>query len=373
MNWETLFYTVLKALVMIGVVMSIAGYSVLAERKVAAWIQGRPGPNRTTIPLLGSIPIIGRFLTRLGIFQLPADGAKFLFKEEPMPGHVKKFYYVLAPLIAFIPAMTTMTVLPFGVYVDPATGVSAPLVLADLDIGILFILAVSSLGVYGIILAGWSANSKYPFLGGIRASAQMISYELAMGIALLPVFMWYAKGGGSLNLAHVIDAQVSGRIFGWLPSWTIIYQPISALIFLVALFAETNRLPFDMPESETDLVAGFNTEYGAFKFGLFFTGEYAHILIGSAVFTALFLGGWDAWLLNSLIPDGIFGAIFSAAIFLGKTLCLVFFFIWVRWTVPRFRYDQVMNLGWRKLLPLAIANLIVYASIIALVETLQRT
>ena len=373
MNWETLLWTVVKAIAMIGVVMSIAGYSVLAERKIAGWIQGRPGPNRTTIPLLGNIPFLGRFLTRLGIFQLPADGAKFLFKEEPMPGHVKKFYYVLAPMIAFVPAMLTMTVLPFGQYVDPDTGAVTPLVLADLDIGILFILAVSSLGVYGIILAGWSANSKYPFLGGIRASAQMISYELAMGISLLPVFMWYAKDGGSLNIFHVVSAQVNGEILdGWLPHWTLFYQPVSALIFLVALFAETNRLPFDMPESETDLVAGFNTEYGAFKFGLFFVGEYAHILIGSAVFTALFLGGWDAWFFDPLIPGGLVGAVLSACIFLAKTLFLVFFFIWIRWTLPRFRYDQVMNLGWRKLLPLSIANLMVYASVIALVETLQR-
>jgi NADH-quinone oxidoreductase subunit H len=372
MNWETLIWTVVKALAMIIVVMSLAGYSVLAERKIAGWIQGRPGPNRTTIPLLGNIPFLGRFLTRLGIFQLPADGAKFLFKEEPMPAHVKKFYYVLAPVVAFVPAMLTMTVLPFGQHVHPETGVVTPLVLADLDIGILFLLAVSSLGVYGVILAGWSANSKYPFLGGIRASAQMISYELAMALSLLPVSMWYAKDGGSLNLFHVISAQAgSDLVLGFLPHWTVFYQPVSALIFLVALFAETNRLPFDMPESETDLVAGFNTEYGAFKFGLFFVGEYAHILIGSAVFTALFLGGWDAWFLDSLMPTGILGAIVSALIFLGKTLFLVFFFIWIRWTLPRFRYDQVMNLGWRKLLPLAIANLAGYAALIALIETLQ--
>ncbi|MCC5841904.1 MAG: NADH-quinone oxidoreductase subunit H [Opitutales bacterium] len=347
---------IIKALIVIGAVMTMAGYAVLMERKIAGWIQGRPGPNRTQIPILGSIPVIGTFLTRLGVFQPAADGLKFLFKEDALPGHVNKFYYVLAPMIAFVPAMATMTVLPFGQYTG-ADGVTVPIVLANLDIGILFILAVSSLGVYGIILGGWAANSKYPFLGGIRASAQMISYELAMALSILPVFMWF---GGTLNLHAVVQGQYQ--------VWTIFAQPVSALIFLVALFAETNRLPFDMPESETDLVAGYNTEYGAFKFGLFFVAEYTHIIIGSGVFVALFLGGWTLPFVP--IPDGIAGAIISIGIFLAKVFALVFFFMWIRWTLPRFRYDQVMNLGWKKLLPLAIANLVVYAIIIALIENL---
>lgn len=361
MNWNELAFFVFKALAVISVVMTLAGYSVLAERKIAGWIQGRPGPNRTQIPILSGIPIIGPILTRLGLFQPLADGLKFLFKEEGIPGHVNKFYYLLAPVVAFIPAMTTMTVLPFGRYTDES-GETVPLVLANLDIGVLFILAVSSLGVYGIILAGWSANSKYPFLGGIRASAQMVSYELAMGLSLLPVLMWF---GGSLNLFNIVEGQTN-LLFGVLPQWTILFQPLSALIFLVALFAETNRLPFDMPESETDLVAGYNTEYGAFKFGLFFVGEYTHIIIGSGVFVALFLGGWNLpWI---PLPEGMLGAVLSVLVFLVKTLCLVFFFIWVRWTLPRFRYDQVMVLGWRYLLPLAIANLVAYAVIIAIIE-----
>jgi NADH-quinone oxidoreductase subunit H len=346
----------IKALIVIGAVMTMAGYAVLMERKIAGWIQGRPGPNRTQIPILGSIPIIGTFLTRLGVFQPAADGLKFLFKEDALPGHVNKFYYVLAPMVAFVPAMTTMIVLPFGQYTG-ADGITVPIVLANLDIGILFILAVSSLGVYGIILGGWAANSKYPFLGGIRASAQMISYELAMALSILPVFMWF---GGTLNLYAVVQGQYA--------VWTIFAQPVSALIFLVALFAETNRLPFDMPESETDLVAGYNTEYGAFKFGLFFVAEYTHIIIGSGVFVALFLGGWTLPFVP--IPEGIAGAVISIGIFLAKVFVLVFFFMWIRWTLPRFRYDQVMNLGWKKLLPLAIANLVVYAIIIALIENL---
>ncbi|NBD38082.1 MAG: NADH-quinone oxidoreductase subunit NuoH [Verrucomicrobia bacterium] len=350
-----------KGLIMISVVMTCAGYAVLLERKVAGAVQGRTGPNRTQIPLLSGIPVIGTFLTRIGLFQPLADGLKFLFKEDPMPAHVNKFYYVLAPLVAFIPAMTTMTVLPFGIQ-KAADGSITPMVLADLDVGALFILAVSSLGVYGIILGGWAANSKYPFLGSIRASAQMISYELAMGLSLLPVFMWF---GGSLSLFHIAEGQ-SGLLFGFLPQWTVFYQPLSALIFLVALFAETNRLPFDMPESETDLVAGYNTEYGAFKFGLFFVGEYAHVIIGSAVFVLLFLGGWNLPFFS--YPSGLFGSLLSVGVFALKTFVLVFFFMWIRWTLPRFRYDQVMTLGWQKLLPLAVLNLVLYAILIALVE-----
>ncbi|MCC5806787.1 MAG: NADH-quinone oxidoreductase subunit NuoH [Opitutales bacterium] len=349
---------VMKAFIVIGAVMTMAGYAVLLERKVAARVQGRPGPNRTQIPILGSIPVIGTFLTRLGVFQPAADGLKFLFKEDPLPGHVNKFYYVLAPMVAFIPAMLTMTVLPFGAVTDPVTGATSPIVLADLDIGILFILAVSSLGVYGIILGGWSSNSKYPFLGGVRASAQMISYEIALGLSILPVFLWF---GGTLNLFNVVEGQSQ--------VWTALVQPVSALIFLIALFAETNRLPFDMPESETDLVAGYNTEYGAFKFGLFFVGEYTHIIIGSGVFVVLFLGGWTLPFIT--LPAGMVGAVLSVLIFLAKVFCIVFFFMWVRWTLPRFRYDQVMNLGWNKLLPLAIGNLVFYAIVIAVIEQLN--
>ena len=361
MDLNELVWLVTKALIMISVVMGCAAYAVLLERKVVAAIQGRPGPNRTQIPLLGSLPLIGPILTRIGIFQPAADGLKFLFKEDPLPKHVNTFYYVLAPLIAFIPAMTTMIVLPFGLYTTEE-GIATPMVLANLDIGILFILAVSSLGVYGIILGGWSANSKYPFLGGIRASAQMISYELSLGLSLLPVFMWF---GGTLNLFDIAQGQ-NHLLFGFLPQWTLFFQPISALIFLVALFAETNRLPFDMAESETDLVAGYNTEYGAFKFGLFFVGEYTHVIVGSAVFVLLFLGGWSIPFVS--YPVGILGAVLSGIVFFLKVLFLVFFFMWIRWTLPRFRYDQVMNLGWQRLLPLAIANLVFYAILIALIE-----
>ena len=314
------------------------------------------GPNRTVLPIIGSIPLIGPLFRGLGIFQPLADGLKFLFKEEIVPGHVNKFYYYLAPLVALVPALTTMTVLPFGQMYWP-DGSSSVLALADLEIGILFVFAVSSLGVYGIVLAGWSSNSKYPFLGGIRSSAQMISYELAMGLSLLPVFLWVAVPGSAvsgLSLSAIANSQEGA-------AWLLLVQPLSALIFLIALFAETNRLPFDMPESETDLVGGFHTEYGSFKFGIFFVAEYAHIVIGSAIFTVIFLGGWhflpfmaDPW------PQTLVGTLLGVGWFLAKTIFLIFFFIWIRWTLPRFRYDQVMSLGWTKLLPLALANMVFY-------------
>ena len=371
-DFELVQIVVLKlffAFMMVGAVMTMAGYSVLAERKVSAWMQGRVGPNRTVLPVIGSIPFAGGFLKALGIFQPLADGLKFLFKEEIVPGHVNKVYYYLAPLVALVPALTTMTVLPFGEFWN-SQGDASPLILADLDIGILFVLAVSSLGVYGIVLAGWSSNSKYPFLGGIRSSAQMISYELAMGLSLLPVFLWVSEPGATvsgLSLVEIVRSQNAS-------AWLLIIQPVSALIFLIALFAETNRLPFDMPESETDLVGGFHTEYGSFKFGIFFVAEYAHIVVGSAIFTLLFLGGWNflPWVENPW-PENWIGTLIGIGWFLTKTIGLIFFFIWIRWTLPRFRYDQVMNLGWTKLLPLALANLIFYVLLVTWIDQSSLT
>ena len=262
-----------KALVVVMVLLSLSNLAILAERKVSGWIQGRVGPNRTALPVIGAIPLLGTGITRLGLFQPLADGLKLLLKEDPVPDHVNRFYYFLAPVAAFIPAVTAITVLPFGEIVRDGT--PRPIVLADLDIGILFIFAVASLGVYGVILAGWASNSKYPFLGGIRSSAQMISYELAFGLSILPVFMWSnAPGSGAgLNLFAVVQGQQH--------LWNVFWMPVSALLFLVAIFAETNRLPFDMAESETELVSGFSTEYGSFKFGLFFIAEYTHIIVGS--------------------------------------------------------------------------------------------
>jgi len=381
--WSTLHPLVqgiIKALAVIGVVFPLAGACSLAERKISAWIQGRPGPNRAIVPWIAWIPFLGTFLQRLGVFHLIADGAKFLFKEDPLPGHVNKFYFILAPMVALVPAFTTVVAVPFGAYFDGESVV--PLILADVDVGLLAVFAVSSLGVYSLILAGWASNSKYPFLGGVRASAQLVSYELSMTLSVLPVFLWINAPGteGSLSLVRVVEMQ-SGFGLQWDSLWFIFTMPLCAIIFLIALFAETNRHPFDMPESEADLVGGFHTEYGAFKWSLFFVAEYAHMIIGSGIFVLLFLGGWNplpglpletlvGWLASmcSWATCSIFVGVLSISIFLVKILALIFLFMWVRWTVPRFRYDQVMNLGWKKLLPLAIANLLFYLIAIAIIE-----
>jgi NADH-quinone oxidoreductase subunit H len=383
----------LKGLAVVLVIFPLGGLGSLAERKISAWIQQRPGPNRALPPLLGfhavplplvltvvgfiaRIPILGRFLQRLGAFHLMADGLKMLFKEDALPGHVNKVYFVLAPIVAMIPALTTVSAVPFGAYLNEA-GQMVPLILANVDVGILVVFAVSSLGVYSLILAGWASNSKYPFLGGVRASAQLISYELSMTLSVLPVFLWINAPGtsGTLSLFDVVQYQAQPGFLGGM--WFVFLMPVSAVIFFVALFAETNRLPFDMAEGEADLVGGFHTEYGAFKWGLFFVAEYAHMIVGSGLFVLLFLGGWNPlpWLpLHTVLGwAGLAGNPFvfglaSIAVFLAKVLFFIFVFMWVRWTVPRFRYDQVMKLGWQKLLPLAIGNLLFYAAAIAILE-----
>jgi NADH-quinone oxidoreductase subunit H len=380
----------LQGTVVILVLFPLAAACSMAERKVSAWIQGRPGPNRTKPPLAGflaplglvaSIPVLGTLLQKLGIFQLAADGGKFTFKEDPVPGHVNKFYFVLAPIASMIPALSTVAFVPFGAYFN-AAGELVPVALAHVDVGLLAVFALGSLGVYSLILAGWASNSKYPFLGGVRASAQLISYELSMTLSVLPVFLWVnAPGGpGTLSLFDVVQSQSQPGFWGG--TWYVMTMPVSAFIFLIALFAETNRQPFDMPESEADLVGGFHTEYGAFKWSLFFVAEYAHMIVGSGIFCLLFLGGWNPlpWLPLSLVIDllngflpfathPLFVGLLSITLFLGKVGFFIFFFMWVRWTLPRFRYDQVMTLGWKKLLPLSIANLIVYALGIAWLQT----
>jgi NADH-quinone oxidoreductase subunit H len=370
---------ILQGTAVILVLFPIAAACSMAERKISAWLQGRPGPNRTLPPLLAWVPGIW-VLQKLGLFQLAADGGKFVFKEDPVPGHVNKLYFIAAPILAMIPALTTVVVVPFGAYLDSA-GKLVPLVLANVDIGLLAVFAVSSLGVYAVILAGWASNSKYPFLGAVRASAQLVSYELSMTLSVLPVFLWInAPGGqGTLSLFDVVQSQSQPGFWGG--AWFVFTMPLSAFIFLVALFAETNRQPFDMPESESDLVGGFHTEYGAFKWSLFFVAEYCHMVIGSAVFILLFFGGWNPlpWVtltdtvqaLAHIIPVAthpLFMGLLGIGIFLVKICLAIFFFMWVRWTLPRFRYDQVMNIGWKQLLPLSIANLIAYTIGIALLQ-----
>jgi NADH-quinone oxidoreductase subunit H len=342
----------------------------MAERRVSAAIQDRIGPNRVGIPLTQ--------FSLFGLGQPIADAVKFLLKEDFTPKHVNRFYFVVAPALAVIPALVSVAVLPFGSVKPieiPAWGLTLPHpgVIADLNVGVLLIFAIASLGVYGIVLAGWASNSKYSFLGGIRSSAQMISYEIAMGLSVIPIFMVI----GSLNLSEIVRYQYEhGWILmpfvqeGWKPDllhWALWPSMIlSFIIFLVASFAETNRAPFDLPESETELVGGYHTEYSSMKFALFFLGEYAAMIVASGLIVTLFFGGWT-------LPLGWFAGEeaawwmlpFQGVVFLAKIACVIFFFIWVRWTVPRFRYDQLMKLGWCVFLELALANIILVAVILA--------
>lgn len=357
-NNRDLVVTLAKIAGVLGILLPMVAYSVLAERKISAFIQDRVGPNRVALPLLGSVPILGPFLTRLGIWQPLADGLKSFLKEDFTPAHVRKIYFWLAPGIALVPAFMTMAVIPFGSYLG-----TEKMVLADLNVGILYTFGIVSLGVYGIVLAGYAANSKYPFLGGIRSSAQMISYEIAMGMSVIPVFMLV----GDLNLGKVISYQAAG-----FTDWLIFKQPVAFVIFLVAAFAETNRLPFDLPESETELVGGYHTEYSSMKFALFFMGEYSSMIAASAMMVTLFFGGWTLPLFGlNTVPEmnaSIWYGIAHIGIFLAKILVLMAIFIWVRWMLPRFRYDQLMDLGWRRFIPLALANIVVTAFVLFLTE-----
>jgi NADH-quinone oxidoreductase subunit H len=272
---------------------------------------------------------------------------KAFLKEDFTPGHVRKIYFWLAPMITMIPALLVLAVIPFGSRLG-----AQKMVIADLDVGILYTFGIISLGVYGIVLAGYASNSKYPFLGGIRSSAQLISYEIAMGMSVIPVFLIV----GNLNLSQVILHQAR---HGWL----ILYAPLSFIIFVISAFAETNRLPFDLPESEQELVAGYNTEYSSMKFALFFMGEYANMIAASAMMVTLFLGGWTLPFagLDNPDPASMWIGVAQIAIFFGKVLCLVGLCIWVRWMWPRFRYDQLMDLGWRRFVPLSLLNIVATA------------
>ena len=355
---EFVLWSMVKVAMVVGILLTMVAYVVLVERKVSAFIQDRLGPNRVALPLISSIPLIGPLLTRMGIWQPLADGVKSFLKEDFTPGHVRKIYFWLAPAITMIPAFLTVAVIPFGSNLG-----AQKMVIANLDVGILYTFGIVSLGVYGIVLAGYAANSKYPFLGGIRASAQMISYEISMGLSVIPVFLLV----GNLNLSAVIGYQ-TGFLFHnlpLLPNWLIFKQPIAFVVFLVAAFAETNRLPFDMPECETELVAGYNTEYSSMKFALFFMGEYSNMIVSSAMMVTLFLGGWTLpWFGLDQSATTLLGGVLSIFIFLAKVSVLMVLFIWVRWMLPRFRYDQLMNLGWQRFIPLTLANILVTALVL---------
>jgi NADH-quinone oxidoreductase subunit H len=324
----------LRVLVPILAIMLILPIPMWLERRGAGLIQDRPGPNR-----------VGPY----GLLQPLADAVKFFMKEDVIPANVDPFLYVIAPGIALFSALTTFAVIPYGPTVT-IDGREVPLVGADISIGILYLFALTSLSVYGIVLAGWSSNNKFSLLGGIRSSAQIISYELAMTTAAAGVIL----AAGSFRLTDVVTMQSgSWRLFPF-HGWNVVPQFLGFVVFYVATFAETNRVPFDLPEAEAELVGGYHTEYSAFKFAMFFMAEYVNMIVASALTVTLFFGGWS---MPGYEPHGWVGVIVSALIFFVKTAIFVWIFIWVRWTLPRFRYDQLMRLGWKALLPIALLNL----------------
>ncbi|MBA4311121.1 MAG: NADH-quinone oxidoreductase subunit NuoH [Chlorobiaceae bacterium] len=336
-----LLISVIKIVVVMGVMLGIVAYVVLLERRLSAAIQNRIGPNRVGWQ---------------GLLQPIADVVKLVFKEDIVPLKSNRFIHDLAPIISLAVALTTFAVVPFGDKIN-LFGYDIKLQIADVNIGILFILALTSLGVYGLTLSGWSSNSKYALLGGVRSSAQMISYELSMGLAVLGVVMI----AGSLQLDTIVEAQA-----GW--KWNIILQPIGFITFVTAAFAETNRLPFDLPEAEPELVAGYHTEYSGMKFAAYYLSEYANMFVSSAIITTLYLGGWQVPFVHSFGFSDFWIGIIQVFGFLTKVILFVSFFIIIRWTIPRFRYDQLMNLGWKFMLPVSILNLLITGLVILLLS-----
>jgi len=333
--------SVIKSALTLFVLLTAVAYTVWLERKVVGHMQNRWGPTR-----------VGPF----GLLQPAADGIKFLFKEDLTPPHVYKPLYIAAPVLAVVFALTSISVIPIGNWITIA-GVHTPLQITDVNIALLMILGVTSMGVYGVALAGWSSNNKYSLLGGLRASAQMVSYEISLGLSLVGVLIM----SGSFSLRAIVDAQ-GGTFWGFIPRWNIFQgQIIGFLVYLVAAYAETNRIPFDLPEAETELVAGYHTEYSAMKFAMFFMAEYANMITVACLATLLFFGGWHG-------PIGgppVFEALLPVFWFVAKVFVFLFIYIWVRGTLPRFRYDQLMAFGWKFLLPMAIANVVATAVAVA--------
>lgn len=350
-----LLFAVIKLLVVFTVLMVGVALLTLVERKVAGWMQNRPGPNR---------------VGPSGILQPLADGIKNFIKEETRPASANEFLFLLAPALSFIPAVILIAVIPLAAPLPvnfaadlPLLGLTSyhglmPMSVAELPIGFIFILAFSSLGVYGIALAGWSSNSKYALIGGLRASAQLISYEVAMGLSLIPVLLV----SGNASFSAIITRQQQGL-------WFIMPLFLSFFVFLISGFAETNRLPFDLPEAESELVAGYHSEYSAMKFSLFMIAEYAHIVTVAAMVATLFFGGWDIPFTHWDEQGGLLQTVVTSGVFFVKTFFWIFFVMWIRWTLPRFRYDQLMALGWKILLPLSLAYIMVIAVAIEVIET----
>ncbi len=343
--------SIAKILVVFTVVMVGVALLTLAERRICAWMQDRLGPNRVGPE---------------GLLQPAADGLKNLLKEETLPAQADRVLFLLAPALSFVPALLMIAVVPFGTPLPTPWG-TVPLVIADLPVGFLYILAISSLGVYGIVLAGWSSNNKYSLLGGLRSSAQMISYEIALGMSTVAVLLL----AGNVTLTDIVARQQQSLL-----TWNVFPLGLAYFIFTVAAFAETNRLPFDLPEAEGELIAGYHTEYSAMKFSMFYIAEYASMVTASALMATLFFGGWDIpfthW--DDTPPWTPWKTLATVAVFALKVICFLFLYIWVRWTLPRFRYDQLMALGWKIMLPLALGYLALLATAIwALHEVLGWT
>ncbi len=335
--WETIIIALIKIVVALNVLLLSASAMVYFERKIAAAIQDRVGPNR-----------VGPF----GLLQPFADVFKLVLKEDIVPDSANKSLHSVAPFIALFVAFSTYAVIPVGPEVT-MFGYTTQFALADVNIGVLYILALTSLGVYGLTIAGWSSGSKYSLIGGIRSSAQMISYEVSMGFSIGGVVLM----ASSLSMNDIVASQ-----YGWM--WNAIVQPIGFITFVVSAFAETNRLPFDLPEAEPELVGGYHTEYSSMKFAGFFLAEYANMIIASALIVTLYLGGWQIPYIDLLELGSTVTIILQIGAFIAKTAFMLFFFIWVRWSIPRFRYDQLMNIGWKVMFPMALFNLVWVAAII---------
>lgn len=344
---DFLLYKLLLVVGVFTVTLVVAMYATYGERKVAAFLQDRLGPNRA-----------GPF----GIFQPLADGLKFFMKEEIIPDVSNKFLFILGPSIAMITALMAGVLIPWGSTLI-INGTEYSLQIADINIGILYVFGVVSIGVYGIMIGGWASNNKFSLLGAIRASAQMISYELAMGISIIALIMMT----GTLSLGEIVNQQAGGVGSDW-NVWNVLCQPLGFLIFIVCAFAECNRAPFDLPECETELVGGYHTEYSSMKLGFYMFAEYINMFISSAVLSTLYFGGYNFPFMNDLGLSHNALTILGTVFLFGKIFFFIFFFMWVRWTLPRFRYDQLMNLGWRVLLPLSIANLLLTALVLLWID-----
>ena len=335
--WEIIIISLIKIVIIVIIMFLTVAYLVYFERKVSAWVQNRVGPNRVGYR---------------GLLQPFADVFKLLVKQDIVPDAANKTLHTLAPFVALFVAFATYAVIPFGPSVN-IFGYDIKLVVADVNIGILYVLALTSLGVYGITFAGWSSGSKYSLLGGVRSSAQMISYEVSMGFSIAGVLLF----AESLRPIDIVNAQ-----YGWM--WNVILQPIGFITFVVSAFAETNRLPFDLPEAEPELVGGYHTEYSSFKFAGFLLAEYANMIIASCMIVTLYLGGWQIPYIDKLGINETLMVLLQVGAFIFKVIFMLFVFLWVRWTIPRFRYDQLMNLGWKVMFPLSLINIVWVAALI---------